>query len=226
MGAPVDYAAVATAVDATGMVARGGFTADSGPMPQMPDGCSARTVVVIGNIGGRMWPGFRAGETSGSDPLDRWTRAQLTPIADSFGASFVHPSDEPFQPFQQWAQRADHVWQSPIGLLIHGHHGLWHAYRGAFLFAEAVSGLPAVGDRRSPCLTCTDQPCLTTCPVEAFTPDGYESDACRDHVRSGTEPACLADGCAARRACPVGVDDRYGPDQMQFHMRAFAGVGG
>jgi hypothetical protein len=147
----------------------------------------------------------------------------LLPIADRLGAGYVHPSDEPFQPFQRWAQRADDVWPSPIGLLVHSAYGLWHAYRGAFLFAGDIAGLPDVGRSRQPCLTCTDRPCLSTCPVDAFTVDGYDADACAGHVRSASEPNCLGDGCAARRACPVGVEFRYGPDQMRFHMEAFSG---
>ena len=80
-----------------------------------------------------------------------------------------------------------------------------------------------MGDRTSPCLTCADQPCLTTCPVGAFTPDGYDSGSCARHERSGGAPTCGADGCAARRACPIGTDHAYGADQMRFHMRAFVG---
>ena len=115
----------------------------------MPDGRPVRCVVVVGNIGGSDVAEFRAPhDVPAPDPLDDWTRATLAPIAVSFGASFVHPSDEPFQPFQRWAQRADDVWQSPIGLLIHGEFGLWHAYRGAFLFPESVTGLPEVGADR------------------------------------------------------------------------------
>jgi hypothetical protein len=219
------YADVAGAVAVTGFVARGGFAVDDAvPVPDQPDGAPTRSVVIVGNIGGAMWPRFRAEDPGGPDPLDTWTRAQLGPVATSLGAVYVHPSDEPFQPFQRWAQRADDVWPSPIGLLIHGEHGLWHAYRGALLFPMVLGGLPEVGSRRSPCLTCADQPCLSTCPVGAFTPGHYDVEACAGHVRSGDAPLCLADGCAARRACPVGVADRYGPDQMQFHMRAFVGA--
>ncbi len=179
---------------------------------------------MIGNVGGAMWARFRDEETPGPDPLDRWTRSTLRPIAERFGAEFVHPSDEPFRPFQRWAQWSDDVWQSPIGLMIHSEFGLWHAYRGAFLFQVDVVGLPAVGHRRSPCLTCVDQPCLSTCPVDAFAPGGYDADACRTHVRSRTQPDCLTDGCAARRACPVGTEFRYGADQMRLHMGAFVGM--
>ncbi|MDW3214251.1 MAG: hypothetical protein R8G01_09660 [Ilumatobacteraceae bacterium] len=223
----VDYADLAAAIEPTGMIARGGFVVDAtdtASIPGAPSGHPRRSVVMIGNVGGAMWGPFRAGETPGSHPLDRWTRATLQPIAEEFGASYVHPSDEPFQPFQRWAQRADDVWPSPIGLMIHPTYGLWHAYRGALLFDHEVVGLPPIGRRANPCITCADRPCLTTCPVDAFTAEGYDSDACAVHVRSGDRPTCLDDGCAARRACPVGVEFRYGPDQMRFHMEAFVGM--
>jgi ferredoxin len=217
------YADVVKAVEPTGFLARGGFLV--GPDEAVPDapGGPTRTVVIVGNVGGAIWHRFRAVQPAGPDPLDTWTRSVLEPIARHFGAGFVHPSDEPFQPFQRWAQRADDVWQSPIGLLVHPDHGLWHAYRGALLFPVAIDGLPPIGARTSPCVGCP-QPCLSTCPVGAFTPGHYDVEACTGHVRSGAEPACLERGCAARRACPVGVSDRYGPDQMRFHMSAFVGA--
>lgn len=219
------YDDIAGAVAATGMIARGGFVpTDDDGVPDLSDGRRCRTVIVVGNVGGAMWAPFRAAEDPGPHPLDRWTRATLQPIAADLGADYVHPSDEPFPPFQRWAQRADDVWPSPIGLLVHPVYGLWHAYRGAFLFATEVSGLPSVGERANPCVSCVDQPCRTTCPVDAFTADGYDSVACAGHVRSGEQPVCLDDGCAARRACPIGVEFRYGPDQMRFHMEAFVGM--
>jgi hypothetical protein len=223
----VRYDDVANTVAATGMVARGGFVpAEGDVVPDLVDGRRTRTVVVIGNIGGAMWPRFRREERPGPDPLDAWTRSVLTPIAESFGAAFLHPSDEPFQPFQRWAQHADDVWPSPIGLLVHREHGLWHAYRGAFLFPHGVDGLPAAGHQQSPCVDCDGQPCLTTCPVDAFTSAGYDTQACAGHVVSGADPACLEHGCAARLACPISTAQPYGADQMRFHMRAFVGVRG
>jgi hypothetical protein len=223
MTGSLDYATVAAAIESTGMIARGGFEPEPLEVPDLTDGRPCATVIVVGNIRGAMWPRFRREESAGPDPLDRWTRGVLGPIASGFGADYLHPSDEPFQPFQRWAQRADDVHSSPIGLLIHPTYGLWHAYRGAFLFAEAVGGLPPVGSAVSPCITCVDQPCLSTCPVDAFTPGGYDSVGCATHVRSDDEPACGELGCAARLACPIGQEFRYDPDQMRFHMRAFAG---
>lgn len=208
----MQYADVVAALAHTGMVARGGFVA-----------APTQTIVVIGNVGGAMWPLFRASEQPVDDPLDTWTRSVLAPIAASLGADFVHPSDEPFQPFQQWAQRAEGIAQSPIGILIHPEYGLWHAYRGAFLFPFVLDGLPAPISDPSPCLSCADQPCLTACPVDAFTIGNYDADACRAHVRSREQPECIDAGCAARLACPIGTEHRYGPDQMHFHMKAFVG---
>lgn len=226
---PVHYEAVAAAIAPSGMIARGGFVpVASDGVPPLTDGRPVRTVVVVGNVGGAMWSRFRAGERPVPDPLDDWTRRMLQPVADRFGAGFVHPSDEPFVPMQRWAQRADDVFESPIGLLIHPDHGLWHAYRGALLFPEVLAGLPPVGRRGSPCATCVDQPCRSACPVDAFATDGlrlvgYDHIRCRDHARSGREPRCLTEGCAARRACPVDAAGRYDTDQMSFHMRAFVG---
>lgn len=230
---PVQYDTVAAAIAPTGMVARGGFVATpSDGVPSLADGRPAHTVVIVGNVGGAIWPRFRREERAVPHPLDDWTRRTLQPIASRLGAGYVHPSDEPFVPMQRWAQRADDVFESPIGLLIHPDHGLWHAYRGALLFPDPVAGLPPVGMRRSPCSTCADQPCRTACPVDAFVTGGsgpdaklvaYDHERCRGHVRSGREPSCLTRGCAARRACPVHPDAHYGVDQMTFHMRAFVG---
>ncbi|PIE32510.1 MAG: hypothetical protein CSA55_03230 [Ilumatobacter coccineus] len=219
----VDYDDITQALAPTGLIARGGFVvpADETDMRTLADGRRTRCIVVVGNAGDAMW--HRWEDPGTDDPLDTWTRRTLHPIADRLGATYIHPNDTPFPPLQRWARRADDVWPSPLGILIHPDYGLWHAYRGALLFAEPVTGLPVTGIRSSPCETCADQPCLATCPVDAFTADGYDHVACRAHVTSGAEPDCLHQGCAARLACPVSPMT-YTADQVHFHMRAFLGM--
>lgn len=209
----VEYRDIVARVEPTGFVVRGAVRRADGT-----------TIVLVGNIGGTIWSAFRAGQSEADHPLDDWTRSVLSPIADEFGARYVHPSDEPYQPFQRWAEAAGGVWRSPIGLLIDAQYGLWHAYRGAFVFDAEVSGVPEPTGAVSPCSTCDDQPCLSTCPVDAFSAAGFDDAACREHLIASTEPDCLTDGCVARRACPVAAERRYGPDQMGFHMRALLGA--
>lgn len=206
----------------------------AGDAELLPDvaGRPATAIIVVGNVGGEMWPHFRGADPGGTpadDALDDWTRSCLQPIADRFGAVYLHPSDRPYRPVQRWAVAADVVEPSPIGLLVHPEFGLWHAYRGVFVVADAIADATvdatavAPDGPGSPCLTCPDQPCLTTCPVDAIGPGRYDVEACRGHVAGGSDPACATEGCAARVACPIGVGFRYGPDQMAFHMQAFVG---
>ena len=212
----IEYPRIVTAFAATGLAVRGGFA------PAKADGLpGVRAVVLIGNAGPSMWPAFAAGRRDEPGPLDQRTKRIVDPIAADLGATAVHPNDKPFQPFQRWAQRAEPVHPSPLGILIHPVFGLWHAYRAALLFSQTVEGLPARADAPSPCDSCVEKPCLTACPVSAFDGKIYNVAACAGHLRSGGEPDCKSLGCRARDACPVARDQRYTDEQIRFHMAAF-----
>jgi hypothetical protein len=142
----------------------------------------------------------------------------------------VFPNDQPYRPFQVWAQAAEPVFPSPIGMLIHPEFGLWHAYRGALLFEEKLE-LPPRADATRPCDSLRGQACLTACPVGAFSPnaDGsstYDVGSCADHLRTDAGQTCLTGGCAARNACPVGrgTSLRRRPDALS-HGRVCPGTG-
>ncbi|MDR3372927.1 MAG: hypothetical protein P4L98_04280, partial [Ancalomicrobiaceae bacterium] len=157
-------------------------------------------------------------------PLDRWTRRVVDAIAAEAGAVPLYPfGGPPWYPFQAWARRAGLARPSPIGLLIHPRYGLWHSYRAAFAFAGPIA-LPLPEAAEHPCDTCVGRPCLSACPVDAYSATGFAVDDCRAYVRA--HPAdCLSVGCHSRDACPVGRDHRYGAEQIAFHQRAFAGLG-
>ncbi len=105
-------------------------------------------------------------------------------------------------------------------MLIHPVYGLWHSYRGALGFAQALE-VPPLEVLASPCDSCAKKPCLSACPVAAFTLDGYEVAACVAHLRAAEGAECMAGGCRARRACPIGAEHAHGPEQAAFGMRAF-----
>lgn len=221
----IDYAAVDAACRAEGLIARGGFhPAPADGVPALPDGRAARRVIVVGNAGSAMWracaraPEFADGRP---DPLNRWSARVLNGLAARWGAAALFPfGGPPHHPFAAWAKRADAVAESPLGILIHPDYGLWHAYRGALAFAGEVA-LPPRDPRPRPCDTCADRPCLSACPVGAFTERGYDVPACVKHISSPGGLDCMDLGCRARRACPVGRGHAYQGAQARFHMAAF-----
>ena len=60
-----------------------------------------------------------------------------------------------------------------------------------------------------------------SCPVAALEPGSYDLPACLDHIASEAGRDCSALSCRARRACPVGTEYAYQPEQAAFHMAAF-----
>jgi len=206
-----------SAFSAQGMIIRGGF--HPGADDHVPAG--TKTLILIGNAGPDMWRAFSNAMPDDPNPMNTWSKVIIDGIATDVGATAVYPfTGPPYYPFQQWAMKADSVFASPIGPLIHPIYGMWHAYRGALLFKETID-LPKMPNISSPCDTCTDKPCLSTCPVEAFSADGYDVPGCRSHIGSNEGFDCLANGCLARRACPIGQDYIYVPAQAEFHMRHF-----
>lgn len=178
---------------------------------------------LVGNIGSSYWDEFSASaeyRDGLADPLDRWSRRLAEAVAAEFALLPVYPFEgPPYYPFQQWARRAEGLAQSPLGIMMHPGHGLWHSYRFALLGADI--DVETASSSASPCLDCADQPCLHGCPVGAFSGGGYDVDACAGYLEATPRAECHALGCMARNACPVAPQLRYLPAQASFHLRAF-----
>lgn len=212
---------VAQALGRHGLRLGGGFRPDAADaVPPLPDGRPVATVLMVGNAGPGMWQRFSDARPAGPSPLDAWTRHVVAPVAERFGAGAVYPFQRPFLPFQQWAMRAEPCHAAPLRMLIHPEFGLWHACRGALLFAGDI-GLPDRVEAPSPCGSCGSRPCLSLCPVGAFAAGTYDAARCRAQLDRPDGEDCMALGCRARRACPVGSEYRYAPEQARFHMEAF-----
>ncbi len=183
-----------------------------------------RTIALAGMAGRDGWGAFATSPEAHdrlNHPLDRFSRRVIEALARALGALALFPfGGPPYRPFQQWARRAEPVHPSPIGLLIHPHYGLWHSYRGALGFCEALD-MPKPAAVPSPCESCSGRWCLKTCPVGAFADVGYDVAACVGHLESAAGAECMGAGCQARRACPVGAEHAYGLEQASFTMRAF-----
>ena len=215
-------AEVETALRTRGLEPRGAFHPDAADsVPPLASGSRAGTLVLAGGVGSSIWTQFSRERRDEPEPLDRWSARALATVAERFDATVLLPNDgPPYPPFQRWAARAGPVHRSPLGLLIHPEFGLWHAYRGALVFAERFA-LPLRDGRASPCDSCSDRHCLAACPVSAFTTAGYDDAACAVHLESGAGDCCFESACLARAACPVGREHRYAGEQARFHLGAF-----
>jgi len=217
---------IAATLSANGLILRGGvtFAADE-EAPSGLSGASAKSLLLIGQAGAEPWPHFlrwreRQPQTI-ANPLDNWSRQVIGDVAHAFGARAVSPSDKPYLPFQQWAMRAEGLKPSPLGILMHPRYGLWHAYRGALLFDDEIA-LPEQGEAIHLCDACVDKPCLKSCPVAAYSREGFAYQACLAHVRGANGELCRSGGCLDRNACPYGTEYRYPAEVHAFHMASLA----
>ena len=189
---------------------------------EFPD--TMRTIVLVGNIGSSYWPVFsQSPEYSDGEahPLDRWSRRVANAIAAELPVQPVYPFEgPPYYPFQQWAQRAEKLRQSPLGVMMHPEYGLWHSYRFALLSQDFEVG-PEPTLAEFACLSCDAKPCLQRCPVDAFDDNGYDVDRCASYLQQSPQAECHSQGCLARLACPIAPELSYIPAQGEFHLRAF-----
>lgn len=182
----------------------------------------AASIVLLGPAEPGFWDHFRQQpewRDHQPDPVDRWSRRVISHIADATGSQAIFPfGGPPHAPFIDWALRSRRSWTSPVGLLVHDRAGLMVSYRGALAVAEK---LPTYPPRVSPCQDCPDRPCLTACPVQALGPAGYDLTACHGWLNDPDGQDCMAQGCAARRACPLSRLYGRHPNQSAHHMKAF-----
>lgn len=200
-------------------------TAETAPPIGFEEWPESGQIALVGNAGSTMWsallesPEYGDGEPN---PLDRWSRRVGDEVASLLGARAVFPFEgPPYPPVLEWARLSGAAFPSPLSMFIHARYGLWHAYRIALIIEEPLNGSSPVEDQTSPCLSCLEQPCLQTCPVNAFTQGGYRVDDCVGYLDSSGESDCRKFGCAARKACPVTRDFHYVPEHAAFHMDAF-----
>lgn len=218
------FESYARRINAAGLSPRGAFHVEPGDgVPGSAGGDGERTLILLGNAGSAFWSRFRASEEyrdGRPHPLDRWSERVINSLGRELGARSVFPfKGPPFYPFQKWARRAETVFPSPLGILIHPEYGLWHAYRGALIVDDPLDDLPRGSRAESPCLSCREQPCLHACPGGAFSVEGFDAHGCAEHL-SGPN-ACADEGCLSRNACPAGKPFKYVREQHRFHLAAF-----
>ncbi len=179
-----------------------------------------RRLVLTANVGRSFWPKVKENWASSQHPVDDYSRHVTQTYAQTYlpddETVLLYPTQEHLIPLQQLGQYVGWSHTSPVGVGIHADYGLWFAYRTAFV---TTAELPPteIDTRPSPCLSCSDKPCLSACPAQALSATAkIQLDPCLDH-RIAEQSSC-ADRCLARLACPVGqADYQYSLEQIQYH---------
>jgi ferredoxin len=185
---------------------------------------SWQALLLVGNSGPQMWQCMPADYRDRRDPVDEYAFDTVTQVLS------VHLQTTDWQilfpavaentppecpPLQQLGALAGWHHPSPLGTGINDRSGLWFAYRAV---VGISSPMPAAGmaETKSPCLSCSAQPCVSACPAEAISyqrmPDMH---ACAT-FRLQPQSPCV-DRCEARLACPVATAKQYSKAQLAHH---------
>ena len=188
---------------------------DDDPVPK-----EAQSILLLGPDEPNFWKIFKESDEfkdRKANPLDRWSKRIIDNIAVKNDCSPLYPfGGQPYKPFFSWALRSGTVWSSPVHLAIHKDRGLFVSFRGAL----AINQIRKMDQRfKNPCTKCPG-PCLSACPVNAFTESGYDVAKCKEHISGVDSRNCKSLGCNTRRACPVGANLRHF-EQSLFHMENF-----
>ena len=209
-----------------GLVCRGGFNFDNEvAYPVLSQENEVKSILLFGQVGSSNWQYFSQSleyADGNDDPMNRWSQRIAESLADEYSAIPLFPfGGPPYQPFLQWASRAEGLFASRLGMLIHPEYGVWHAYRFALAFLEPLPDKFNQPVGVDVCAGCETQPCLQACPVSAFDGSRYDVESCFRYLDGNQQATCHSQGCAARVACPVGKSYLYEPDQAAFHISQF-----
>ena len=187
-----------------------GLTADE-PTPY-------RQLILIGHQGRDFWAALQRRGLHGSHPVDTFVaecvRDWMNGPMAGHAWELVFPGARPVG-LQRLGEIAGWHHASPFRVGVDAEWGSWFAYRAVVL---ADTALPVTPRRSlpSPCLSCSDQPCVGACPAGALERSGaFHLRACIEYrLQSGS--ACQ-DRCLARNACPVGEAHSYTEAQTAYH---------
>jgi epoxyqueuosine reductase len=182
-------------------------------------------LVLLGNSGARFWEALQrtVGSVSLAEsdhPVDEFSIGNVEQaVTDYWGdaaIAFLYPGGS-VVPLQQLGRLAGWHHDSPLGIGINRMHGLWFAYRAAFLI-DAPLPLCKEPAAPSPCASCRTHDCVDACPASAVHfSRPIDTDACGDFALAENSPCAVT--CRAREACPVAANDRYHREQITYHYR-------
>jgi hypothetical protein len=177
----------------------------------------AQSVLVVANAGRALWHCFQRAPESAleTDPLDTYTRRCLRDATepDAAFALYNDKRDDRYLPLVALAREAGLGAPGRIGVLLHPRYGPWISFRGVVFVRERILGEHA--KPFDPCTGCP-APCAAACHGNVVGTQGLDAQGCYE-ARLTLEPCALR--CDARRACVIGPEYAFSPEQEAHHTR-------
>lgn len=185
----------------------------------LPAGC--QSILLIGNAGDDLWQQMPDNYLQRDNPVDDYSRETISNVLlqelPAAHFSFLFPGDDPaaVPSLQKLGEIAGWHNPSPLGLGINQRHGVWFGYRAVVAVSAALAG-DVFARQPSPCLTCSDTPCVSACPASALAPDRHPDLVSCVQFRMQHASPC-AQTCLARLSCPVATRWRYSDAQLSYY---------
>lgn len=175
------------------------------------------SLLMVGNGGRQFWERFEQASVEGANPVDDYTKNQLTHyLQESWpnrACQFLYPGNLPLD-LQALGRRAGWHHDSPMKVGINARWGTWYAYRALIWVSGEISQTKAVVSD-SPCASCIDHPCVASCPADALGAAERMLSRCIDYRLRESSPC--QNTCLARLSCPVQSDHAYSAAQTHYH---------
>lgn len=184
---------------------------------QLDDISRFRQLILLGHGGKAFWSALKNSPINTDNPVDDFSidivRQLFATKLSNHCFQIIYPGP-PTVPLQTLGELAGWHNRSPFMVGINAQWGSWFAYRVAILADTQLDCTPTIA-AKSPCLTCSDKPCISSCPATAITAEHFDIRRCTDY-RSLQSSPCI-DKCISRISCPVKEEHRYSEEQINYH---------
>lgn len=181
-----------------------------------PDLSSYQQILLFAHGGQDLWNNVQPDLTSSKHPIDSYSIEIVKEFCDHQPTisehKVIYPGRKPLG-LQSLGKLAGWHHDSPFKVGINQEWGSWFAYRIAIL-ADSDFETTRKWEAESPCVACSNKPCISACPAQALEGD-FLLQRCLDY-RKDPDSRCK-DRCLARMACPVAQEHRYEAKQIQYH---------
>ncbi len=182
-----------------------------------------KRLVLIGNSGPLFWRTLKKepGELlKMENPVDSFALNTVRKVIEKYWKEatmcLLYPGNKTI-PLQQLGKLAGWHYDSPLGIGIMKSIGTWYAYRVLFLTEAPIP--PTLQKREtSPCEKCLELRCIKSCPAKALSEKNpIDIRKCVTFRLKPDSPCKYR--CIARESCPVGLNNIYDKDQIQYHYK-------